>query len=135
MPYDLHVNDVPTDHDDDSYPGRLMDAVIDELADTIKAVHKSTDWDVIKEYNDLDDQYIRIRLQWLPPDTFRVWTGSPGYDTDHRGFWGTRYLLERDQIPWIDIAHDLIDDSLDHFYQLPVEQREEYYQSYDIEGA
>jgi len=63
--------------------------------------------------------FIDVRLQVLAKPVkklgwkfdYRIWSGDPSFDTDHRGFWGTTSVMEFSEIP--DLADDMINETLD----------------------
>lgn len=86
----------------------LIDIVIEELLillPTIKDDYRS-------EYNDTEP-CMDVRLQLLG-ETFLVHAGSPQFDTDHHGYWGSGILYQADTLKdLVELATELVDQALE----------------------
>ncbi len=54
---------------------------------------------------------IEVRLQVEGTNDWRVWSGDPSFDTDHRGFWGYGIVVEDTDLT--ELAGEMIGEAQD----------------------
>lgn len=82
---------------------------INDVASELRAINKE-----ILERDDADEG-IDVRLQVLPNGEWAVHSGSPDYDQDHRGFWGSSMVPGNNRrFSSTDVARDLIEQAREH---------------------
>ena len=60
---------------------------------------------------------IDVRLQVFEAGNWRLHSGDPQFDDDHTGYWGSGSLVKGRQ-NLTQLAQDLRDQAIDHWYQL-----------------